>query len=523
MQKIKELPWLFWLILLLSFGLRFVNLDGNPAGFFRDEADKGYTSYSLMVTGRDQAGNTFPLFVKALSVTTSAVYQYIDIPFIAGLGLNEFAVRLPACLAGTGAVLAAFLLGRLWWGERMGLWAAFFVCFSPWSILLSRWANQSSLLTLFVPLGVYFFVRDRDGFPKPGNALAAIFFFVLALYTYATARLFIPVFVFLLGFVRVEWRGWSSEQKLAYFRKFFLFLTILAILGIPLATHVIFEAESSLRLNRVSIFGFENPVQLFWQNYLAHVSPGFLFISGDANPRHNTAVFGQEHYFLLPLLVPGIIQALVRFTVTDRILLLWFLLFPVPAAMTNESIPHALRSIYAVPVLHLLSVRGIVALGEWQPWWQERITQNLQRIALYGWRALVGVCIFVHLFDFFVRYPVYSAPYWEYGYKEAIAWWQENRREGEPTRVSHISEYPSIFFLFYLKYPPDKGEDGLSQEYTIEFPKFSPQQYYYQGESSTLNLLRPEEMPGIQPEKVIFLPSGEAFWKWVRWEKPKNL
>jgi hypothetical protein len=36
-----------------------------------------------------------------------------------------------------------------------------------------------------------------------------------------------------------------------------------------------------------------------------------------------------------------------------------------------------------------------------------------------------------------------------------------------------------------------------------------------------LLLVRPEEFNWIQPEQVIYLPSGEAIWKWVRWESPR--
>ena len=216
MQKIKELP-----VVLVDSPVivwaAFVNLMAIP------QASSGMRRIRIHLlfsdgNRQDQAGNTFPLFVKALSVTTSAVYQYIDIPFIAGLGLNEFAVRLPPawlepercwrhfCWDGSGGV------------KGWGCGRRFCLFFAP-SILLSRWANQSSLLTL-CPAECTLSVTGMD--LKPGNAWQR-FSFVLALYTYATARLFIPVFVFLLGFVRVEWRGWSSEQKLAYFRKFFCF------------------------------------------------------------------------------------------------------------------------------------------------------------------------------------------------------------------------------------------------------------------------------------------------------------
>ena len=121
---IKKPSLLLICILLAGCGLRFYQLAENPSGFFRDEADKGYTSYSLWQTGNDQTGKPFPFYVRSLQVTTSSLYQYLDIPFVASLGLNEFAVRLPSCAAGFACVLITFILARLWWGQpgwRYGL------------------------------------------------------------------------------------------------------------------------------------------------------------------------------------------------------------------------------------------------------------------------------------------------------------------------------------------------------------------------------------------------------------------
>ena len=112
---------IFYLIsaaVILAAGIRLLSLDTNPPGFFRDEADKGYTSYLLLKTGCDGSGKRFPLFVQSLRVTTSSLYQYVDIPFVAVLGLEERAVRLPAALAGCLAVFVTFVLARRVVGKR---------------------------------------------------------------------------------------------------------------------------------------------------------------------------------------------------------------------------------------------------------------------------------------------------------------------------------------------------------------------------------------------------------------------
>ena len=91
----------------------------------------------------------------------------------------------PACWNRSGAGGTA---GTALWGERMGLWAAFLSVFAT-EYPAQPLGNQS-VCDPVCPLSVL--VRDRMDL-KTGKRSATIFFFTL--YTYATARLFIPVFV----------------------------------------------------------------------------------------------------------------------------------------------------------------------------------------------------------------------------------------------------------------------------------------------------------------------------------------
>jgi 4-amino-4-deoxy-L-arabinose transferase-like glycosyltransferase len=508
------------LILAGSFWLRSVNLADNPSGFFRDEADKGYTTYSLLHTGKDQIGKTYPLFVRSLNVTTSALYQYLDIPFVAVLGLNEQAVRLPASLAGTVSVLAAFFLARAMWGSGMGLLAALFVALSPWSLLLSRWANQAILLTALIPLALYFFIKSLQPGPR---ALAHTFFsslfFLLAFYTYAPARLFVPVFMLLLWCVSFSSSDWNGQRAL-WGKRLALFWFLFAIGSIPMAHHLLAQSSlSSARLASITI----NDGQPFWamtkeylNNYFLHLSPAFLFLHGDANLRHHPASLGQVHLYLFPLLLGGLWRAFRKRERLDRILLVWFFCFPLSAAYTRESIPHALRSVFAIPAIQVMAVYGLYELSDWGQRVKNKLSPQFIPALRYLWIAAVVICSLSFLTHLFFKYPAYSAMHWEYGYRDAVHWWMENRQENDRTVISGIAEYPYIFFLFYGKFPPerwiaDPSIDGLT--FVPLGQDISP--YYRKSGQRSLYLVRPFELPGIQPAKAIVLPQGEAAWKWV--------
>lgn len=502
-------------IVLLGFAFRYTALSSIPAGFFRDEADKGYTTWCLMTLGTDQTGARWPVFVQALKVTTSSLYQYLDIPIVALFGLTEFAVRLPACLAGTLSVFAAWLFARRFWGANAALWAALFVALSPWSILLSRWANQSILLTAWMPLAVFFLFR-RDDAPSKKDAIFSAFFFLLALYTYATARLTVPLLCLLFSGVMI----FCSKNRLRLLPPLAVFWTLLAVGALPLLQHLLLQPEQSgARLSNISIFDGQPLLSLireFLWNYLLHLSPVFLFVSGDANPRHNAMIFGQLHWYIAPLLLAGLFQCVRKRSRIDIMLLAWFFCFPIAAACTRESIPHALRSIYAVPVVHLLAAYGLIALIENRAWFESRLSPGAVRAAALFWIACLVFLPLMYGLQLFVRYPVLSAPAWEYGYRDAIQWREQNA-PGARTLVSGIAEYPEVFFLFYGKFPPARWISN----HRIDNIEFLPlgvgvdSRYSYEG-PPVLYLARPGELAHVQPEKSILLPSGEPIWKWVR-------
>src|SRR3989344_1300457 len=99
-------------ILILAFIVRIVFLDISPPGFNADEAALGYNAYSLITTGKDEWGQTFPLVFKSFSDYKPGLYVYLAIPFVWLLGLNELAVRLPSVLLGSFSIILIYLLAK---------------------------------------------------------------------------------------------------------------------------------------------------------------------------------------------------------------------------------------------------------------------------------------------------------------------------------------------------------------------------------------------------------------------------
>src|SRR3989344_6073268 len=149
------------IIIILSAVLRLVALDKFPNGFTGDEAQQGYSAYSIFKTGKDEWGELLPLFPRGFGDYKPPLYTYLTVPSVGLLGLNVLAVRLPAALAGILAVLIVYFLTKeLLKNQKIALWASFLLAINPWHIQISRTAWEGGLGILTFSLGLLFFLKS---------------------------------------------------------------------------------------------------------------------------------------------------------------------------------------------------------------------------------------------------------------------------------------------------------------------------------------------------------------------------
>jgi drug/metabolite transporter (DMT)-like permease len=106
---------------------------------------------------------------------------------------------------------------------------------------------------------------------------------------------------------------------------------------------------------------------------LQHVGPDFLFFTGDHNLRHHTGYGGMLNIVFLPLLLAGsvcLLRKLFRQRDTFWIFLALFgITCLVPVSLTQENLPHALRSL---PVFLPLTMVIILGYGDLESRLKER-------------------------------------------------------------------------------------------------------------------------------------------------------
>ncbi len=409
-RRLSPYTLCFILILLVALALRVVMLDSLPPALFRDEAEKALNGYMLAFTARDLDGRFLPLFIKVFGVTTSAVYQYACVPFMWLMGLSEWSARMPAVLAATLTLLFNYLFMARAVNKQTALIASLFLALSPWHIIFSRWGQQGIFLPMFASLALWSGANWAQTKRTPWLVLSAVAA-GLMIYTYDVARLFVPLMLLCSFFIFLPTIRKNKKP-----------VAIAVICGtlvvLPIAWLLLFNTGAAqARFSNVSIFSRNNTLtgilSDFLRNYWNHWSFDFLLLYGDAELRHGAGVGVLNPVEWIALLT-GIVYFCLFFKRKNQFWFACLLLWPVAASLTREGVPHALRSIVALPVLQDVAAIGIY-------WVIRSVPARLRRLAV-----LLFIVVLLPGFIRFARsyyspdYRSRSASAWQYGIKQSI-------------------------------------------------------------------------------------------------------
>lgn len=367
-------------ILFLGFILRFKNLEILPLGIYIDEASAGYNAYLISETGKDMHAKFYPIFFTALGDFRSPVIIYLTSIAIKIFGPTIAALRISSCIFGTVAIFFTYKLSRLFFKDYVAFIATFLLAISPWHINFSRIALDKVFMPTFFIMGLYYLCLGLKKEKK--YIIFSSVPFAVCLYSYGTARAFLPLF--LLVFIL-----FNLKNVLKYKKEFIISSLTFVFLLIPFASEIIqnpsinkrsyelsiihpvqIERERSALLHEGVIVGsrFELVARAFLKNYLIYFSPSFLIEQGDSIIRHNPNKRGQIYFSVYILSMLGLIYLLFQIFIYKRkellLFIYWFLIFPIPAALTNDAIPHAGRSIGGLPLFQILAAVGVLGLVE---------------------------------------------------------------------------------------------------------------------------------------------------------------
>jgi len=463
---------------LLGFALRFYWLGQVPAGFLSDEAAVGYNAYSLIKTGRDEFGQSWPLFFRSFGEGKLTLYVYEAVLPVLVFGLNQFSVRFMPAFLGSLTVGIIYLLTKELLQkkplprERIALLASFSLAVMPWHIHFCRGVfGQESLF--WTALGSWLFLLGRRR-EKPFLTLAAFFSFTASLLTYHAARVFTPLWLmFLLVFC---WQKTSRKRNLM---KIILFSVLIIIPSVL----IVKSSVGGARGGGISLFHSQSGVQIklqesimecrdkpFWlirlfhnklesylrdlgQRYFSHFNPDFLFFSGDPlRPRYRVPHVGQLLLVQAPFFLVGIY---LFFQLKLWPVSAWLALGPLPAAITFET-PSSVRAIFmTLPLAWAVSLGINWFYGLFARKRKFLLAVFLVLIVFFSWS-------FGYYLDaYYVHQEVHQPYYWQYGYRQLVARINELEADYQRVEITDARGNPYIFFLFYNRYDPVKFQSEV--------------------------------------------------------------
>lgn len=561
--------FLIIVILLLASVLRLYSLDSFPAGLNADEAAIGYNAWSLIQTGKDEHGVSWPIVFRSFDDYKLPVYFYLVLPFVKVLGLNVWSVRLPSALLGIASVFLVYLIvlsSRFLVrsskdiqepatnNQQLPLIAALLLAISPWHLQFSRGGWEVNAATFFILLGLWGFMK---GLEKPKYFFLFVISLAFSLYTYHSARIISPLLA--LSLVILYWKSLFPKlpsnlyelrtNNFALITSVFLGL----LLTLPIAAQLL-SKEGQSRFSGVSIFADSGPewqatnyrlqhidqnallVKLihnrylsyslrFVQNYLSHYSPDFLFLNGDAIARSRVPETGETLLFLLPFFVLGLLSLIKLDSPGKKFVLAWFLIAPLAASITYQS-PHALRAEnMSVPLVIIIAL-GVSEFFTFARKFLPKILPVI--IIIVSLLITYDFARYLHLY--YVHYPR-ELPYaWQYGFDQIAAYTKTNYDKYDHIIVTDRYDQPYILIVFFTKYPPK----NLQRDIIMSEPDhygFATGRKLGKYEFRTINYEQDKLLPNtlliIAEEKVdetkvigdVKSPSGATMFKFLSTSK----
>ncbi len=395
MSKTLRYTFLAGILIIATF-LRFYHFTTVPPGLYPDEAMDGNNATEVAETGHFQSfyvedNGREGLYVNIVAVILKEFPVY-----------EPWVVRLPAAVAGVLTVWGLYMLVAELFGDGPGLLAAFLLATSFWHINFSRIGFRAILAPLMLIWALYLLIKAfravKDGRSSRSAWWYAAFagvVYSLGFYTYIAYRITPLLFLLFIPFFR---------KKPDFWKKTLLFLITTVIVATPIGWYFAKHPGDFFgRTAQLSVTSAQNPLRDFSVNV---VKEALMFnFHGDSNWRQNISGAPELFWPVGILFILGIILAIYSLwknwrrrkekgdpdaasqglfpTFATLLAFAWILLGGLPAAASDEGIPHALRSILMLPPAMIFAALGGVWLyGLVKKYWNAIAAKSLAIVFL---------------------------------------------------------------------------------------------------------------------------------------------
>lgn len=370
----RQPVWIMTVLLLAGAALRLFGLNNlSPPGITHDEVANWLIDRSIL------AGEHAIYFTRAYG--HEAGFHYLQTAFVALLGDNVLALRLPAAFCGLLGVAVTFALARKLFGKNVALIAAGLLAVLFLPVFYGRLALRAISLPLVAGLSAYFWwsgwnyeggnrrkgERVTNFTPSPRDVLIAHpftlsgFFAGLTLHTYMAARA-VPIFYALwLAYLAIfHWRAFKQR-----WRGIVLFLVMFAAVAAPLVIFLQTTPNAEFRISEVDL-----PLQALRSGMVGPVLDnglkllGMFGFVGDPLWREGVPSAPVFEPIVAILFYAGLLLCLWRWRQPRYAFLLLWLAASVSPSLVTINAPSHIRSILILPVLTVLPALVMHSLGQ---------------------------------------------------------------------------------------------------------------------------------------------------------------
>ena len=362
---------LIYIILVVGFLVRLIDIDRIPNAVHTDEASIGYEAYSVLNYGIDRNGKSIPVFLESWGSGQNALYMYIIMPFVKILGLSVLSVRLPMAIMGCISLIVLYKLLLKIDKSRIEIIGLAFFAITPWHIMKSRYGLESNVFPDFMFYAVYFIYVGLKESKNYKMYIGAVFL-GLCSYAYGTSYYFLPIFVSILLVILIKRKEITIKNAIVFIG--IIFTISLPIILMLFINHFNLEEIhiGKITIPRMEENRYEKLTVLFsTKNFINNImtnlknSLKMLLFQTDGFNANTLEFYGITYIFSLPLTIIGLIESFRKKEDITTIFNIWFI---VAISIILICIPNINRlNILYIPLI-FYTIFGIYNITSWLNW-----------------------------------------------------------------------------------------------------------------------------------------------------------
>ncbi|MEI8084633.1 MAG: glycosyltransferase family 39 protein [Paludibacter sp.] len=303
-----------WFLMSIGLAIRLLGISIFPAGLNQDEASIGYEAFSILTTGFDRNGFSYPVHLVSWGNGQNALYAYLSMPFIKLFGLNVFSVRIVNAIFSSLSLLIFYLIFKKIVDKNKALVALAILSICPWSIMSARWGLECNIFPPLFLLGIWLLLKGI--YTSQRYFLLSFLIFAVSLYAYGPSYLILPVFFALL----LPYLLFHKKISIKYC---LLSSTLFIITALPIILFVIINhfdfptiQFANITIPRLESNRTNQIFNLLGHDFLINLIKNavhffnVLFLQTDGNDYNAIPSFGTIYSISLPFFIIGLVKVL---------------------------------------------------------------------------------------------------------------------------------------------------------------------------------------------------------------------